>query len=537
MSRSLIVLSALCLAVVPALATDVSGDVDGVWTAANSPYTVLGHVTVPDGQSLTIEPGVQVLFTGHFKFNVFGTLLAGGTEADSIVLTRAYPTEASKWWGMRFDGANSASHMAYCVIEYGHATGDGYDPSGGGISAIFCSPAFDHCSIRNNEADYGGGGVYCDSGAPLFTDCVIAGNVGYHSGGVNSWRSDAVFTNCTISHNTGSSYGSNVRIGISNSLFRNCIVSFGIGGPGIEFDPVGPYGAIDHCDVFGNFEGNFVGDVPAGMGTLDNTNANGDACDEFFNIQLDPLFANSDEGDFHLTSESPCIDAGNPSSPPDPDGSVADIGAFYFQESEQPTFGFTGFVTLTDTRPTNRRFELTHVSGAITWIAFTGVCPGTTGQVVSHAQPEWSVMENGDGNNGDSIIFVTPEPLTEGSVGTFVLRYPGCTSDVTWCVGDSCGTIAGTGFLAGFVGRALFQNVPNPFNPTTQVSFDTDRAGYVRLTVFNALGQQVADLINGYMAPGRYQVEFDASRLPSGVYISRLNAPGFTATRKMLLLR
>jgi len=72
------------------------------------------------------------------------------------------------------------------------------------------------------------------------------------------------------------------------------------------------------------------------------TNANGDSCDAFYNIQLDPLFVDPLNGDYHLSwvnypipdaTMSPCIDAGDPNSPLDPDGTIADMGAYYFNQS------------------------------------------------------------------------------------------------------------------------------------------------------------------------------------------------------------
>ena len=71
----------------------VCGNISGVWDLAGSPYNVTCDVTVPAGQTLEIRPGVKVLFTGHYRFNVFGNLQAIGTEQDSIVFTRAFPTE------------------------------------------------------------------------------------------------------------------------------------------------------------------------------------------------------------------------------------------------------------------------------------------------------------------------------------------------------------------------------------------------------------------------------------------------------------
>ncbi|MDD5087180.1 MAG: T9SS type A sorting domain-containing protein [bacterium] len=310
--------------------TDVSGTVSGVWDIAGSPYRVLGDITVPTDHTLTITPGVQVLFTGHYKFNIYGTVIAEGTEQDSIVFTRAYPTEESKWWGLRIYEAGSNARFAYCVIEYGKATGDLYDRSGGGIMCLQSSPRFDHCTIRNNWAQHNGGGILCDSGTPRFNRCVITGNTGVYGGGVNCWHTSAVFTSCTISDNFGTAAGGALRIGESSASFENTIFAFSVGGPGMCFNDGSPYGEFHYCDFHGNSGGTFSGPTPAGLGVLNQTNVNGDPCDQFFNIFLDPLFADHAAADYHLTPLSACINAGNPASPHDPDGSIADIGAFHF---------------------------------------------------------------------------------------------------------------------------------------------------------------------------------------------------------------
>ena len=83
----------------------------------------------------------------------------------------------------------------------------------------------------------------------------------------------------------------------------------------------------------------------------------------------------------------------------------------------------------------------------------------------------------------------------------------------------------------------LFQNHPNPFNPRTEISFHLPESSYITLTVFNALGQNVFTLIDGRKEAGSYQVTWDATGFPSGVYFYRLAAEGFVETRKMLLMR
>ncbi|MCL4538602.1 MAG: T9SS type A sorting domain-containing protein, partial [Bacteroidetes bacterium] len=83
----------------------------------------------------------------------------------------------------------------------------------------------------------------------------------------------------------------------------------------------------------------------------------------------------------------------------------------------------------------------------------------------------------------------------------------------------------------------LKQNYPNPFNPATTIEYEVSSKQYVALKVYNVLGQKVALLVNGEQSPGYYKVNFDASRLPSGVYFYRLEAGSYSATKKMVLIR
>lgn len=83
----------------------------------------------------------------------------------------------------------------------------------------------------------------------------------------------------------------------------------------------------------------------------------------------------------------------------------------------------------------------------------------------------------------------------------------------------------------------LQQNYPNPFNPSTRISFSVETASLVSLKVYNALGKEVAVLINEEMEPGEYTADFDGSLLSSGVYFYQLTADKFSQTKKMILLR
>ncbi|MCX6640303.1 MAG: FG-GAP-like repeat-containing protein [bacterium] len=78
---------------------------------------------------------------------------------------------------------------------------------------------------------------------------------------------------------------------------------------------------------------------------------------------------------------------------------------------------------------------------------------------------------------------------------------------------------------------------PNPFNPTTNLSYDLPDAGTVYLAIFNTSGQKVVELANGYRTAGNYQVTWDAGSLPSGVYFARLNTGTQQVVQKLLLTK
>ncbi len=83
----------------------------------------------------------------------------------------------------------------------------------------------------------------------------------------------------------------------------------------------------------------------------------------------------------------------------------------------------------------------------------------------------------------------------------------------------------------------LSQNYPNPFNPNTSIRYNIPKDSKVKIEVYDALGRTVASLVNEYKSAGSYSVNFDASSLASGVYLYKISAGDFTATKKMNLLK
>ena len=84
---------------------------------------------------------------------------------------------------------------------------------------------------------------------------------------------------------------------------------------------------------------------------------------------------------------------------------------------------------------------------------------------------------------------------------------------------------------------SLEQNYPNPFNPVTSIQYVVGSQSYVTLKVFDVLGNEVATLVNEQKPAGTYEVEFDATNQPSGIYFYNLKAGSFVETKKMILIK
>ncbi|MBU1652817.1 right-handed parallel beta-helix repeat-containing protein, partial [bacterium] len=137
------------------------GPVSGIWTTVGSPYLIYGgDIEVQESHTLTISAGVEVLFAGRYHLIVGGRLFAEGVLGDSILFSRAYPTEDSKWFGIRFDYAYEGSCLSYCRIEYVYHDDPEVEMRRGAVWIDNCSPLISHCLFTHNDAgDLGRGGA------------------------------------------------------------------------------------------------------------------------------------------------------------------------------------------------------------------------------------------------------------------------------------------------------------------------------------------------------------------------------------------
>jgi len=167
---------------------------------------------------------------------------------------------------------------------------------------------------------------------------------------------------------------------------------------------------------------------------------------------------------------------------------------------------------------------------------------------ISGGEPCDCTTEGPDGLEDLNIKFDTQEIVAAlGSVNNgeeLVLTITGNQLDGTPIEGSDCVIIIGTleKELTNNLSLIpeeykLFDNYPNPFNPTTLIKYQVLDAGLVTLKVYDALGNEIAELVNETKEAGIYEIKFDASSLSSGVYIYQLRSNNFIDTKKMILMK
>jgi hypothetical protein len=81
----------------------------------------------------------------------------------------------------------------------------------------------------------------------------------------------------------------------------------------------------------------------------------------------------------------------------------------------------------------------------------------------------------------------------------------------------------------------LFQDYPNPFNSVTTIKYHLDRPAHVSLKIINTVGKEIITLADGFQEAGEHQIKWKPEGLPDGIYLSKLQANGFSETKKILL--
>jgi len=213
-------------------ATDIyTGSISGSWDLTGSPYNIFGNIDIPADQSLNIDPGVEIIFQGHYKFYVYGKLTAVGALNDSILFSAQDPDAG--WYGLHFSDTSSNgqddSILMHCVFEYGNAlTGSAENSRGGALSCFNSSNVnIAFCRFSNNQADYGGA-ISLNESDITIQNSLIDNNFASHDAGgmLIGGNSAPILDNITVSNNLcnydggGIFCSSNSSPIITNSIFQ-----------------------------------------------------------------------------------------------------------------------------------------------------------------------------------------------------------------------------------------------------------------------------------------------------------------------------
>ncbi len=356
--------------------TQVSGNQSGTWTLANSPYEVTGTITIPAGQTLSIEAGVWVNFQGYYQIIVEGKLLTNGTNTQPVNFV---PIDTSTGWGgVRIDTNNEISVFHYTGFYYGKTSATAAYPNnhGGAVLLKDANAEFYNCFFSNNEAigddDGMGGAVYCiNTGTATqtltkFINCTFEYNYAYGEGGAMKFTNDGntEISGCKFIYNTAGYGGgaimfySAVDVHLTNCLFaQNSSDNSGGGAikamnPTVSLfftnctfynniaDGAGEGGAValDYADA--TFTNSIIYNNQQTYGDEINIGMNASATINYCDVNmppsangsnnlanLDPLFVDTGHEDFHLQTNSPCIDAGIDVGLPY-NGAAPDLGCF-----------------------------------------------------------------------------------------------------------------------------------------------------------------------------------------------------------------
>ncbi|OGU84441.1 MAG: hypothetical protein A3K31_11025, partial [Ignavibacteria bacterium RIFOXYA12_FULL_35_25] len=162
--------------------------------------------------------------------------------------------------------------------------------------------------------------------------------------------------------------------------------------------------------------------------------------------------------------------------------------------------------------------------------------PSFNGFLYQYAFANATGLTQEDGSQGEARVRFIAQPTPRTFASPFTMP-----QDV-WTNGEKpeeSGPVTSVREIDGGLPKSfsLEQNYPNPFNPSTTLRFTLPDAGNVTLSIYNLLGEKVEEVLNQELASGSYEVNFDASKLSSGVYLYTIKAGNYTASKKMILMK
>jgi len=387
-------------------------------------------------------------------------------------------------------------------------SGNTAEGDGGGMYLYSSNPTLTNMIFSNNTAGSSGGGMYLKSSSnPTLTNMIFSNNTAENGGGMRLWESSPTLINVTFSNNTAENGGGMRLIDSSPTLinvtFSNNTAENGGGMRLIDSSPT-----LISSIIWDNSPESIS--IHSGTATITYSNIEGDTTwTGVGNINLDPLFCDAENGDLTLAENSPCINT-------EADGAYMgslDIGC-------EPTMGCK------DETACNYNADGTDSDGS---------CEYCSCQTCSE---HGTCVDTGSNYTCTCNSFYT---------GT------NCETDIDECAtaNGGCGEAAcvnNEGTAPTCTELSLFNGLipldfnihsiyPNPFNPTTIISFSIPVFGLTTITAYDITGRELETLTNTVLSGGNYSIDWNASSYPSGVYLIRMDSGDFTQTQKVVLVK
>ena len=430
-------------------------------------------------------------------------------------------------------GENLNATLINVTIEDNVAQPGWFVGVGGGVWANNSSTIYQGCTIKGNTANNNGGGInHWAGGWPELYDCTIQNNTATAEGGGVYIHTDAdglTMERCLVTGNSSGTWAGGITVGggwgDGSSTITNCTIVGNSGQDGALEVFGGATLVVQNSIIWENSPSN----VNDGQNNCFIYHSDvGGGFDGEGNIDTDPLF-NITSGDYTLSEDSPCIDAGTADL--DGDG-VEDITEY---NGLAPDMGAL----------------------EATMAALTGF---TLYPMDTYVTITWDPAEQ-DGMQYYLLERSTDEDFVENIVSNYVMSNVYEDNDleydteyfyrVSYFAGDwsELSDVISVTLEWLFIDAnqlpevyALHQNYPNPFNPVTNLSYDLPEDAMVNITIYDMMGQVVSTLVNSQQSAGFKTIQWNATNnngrtISAGLYVYTIQSEKFHQTKKMVLLK
>jgi parallel beta-helix repeat protein len=469
-------------------AIEVSGEQFGSWEAGNNPYEVVGEITVPAGETLIIEPGVQVVVNGDFKITALGNIIADGNADENIAFAAA---ERFSWGGIRLEDEAIASSFSFCNV-----TDAKY-----GINSVDSPVTISDCYFSNCEKAIHIFGL----GNPEPPEVIVQNNV---------------IENCD---QNGIYIVENSNAIIQNNELSNCALDESPRGAIMLSSQGGPCSPVIQNNYIHHnvWQGISAWDITGGQNILPYI-AENEICYNLTGIYLfyasgvvenNYIHHNFVEGD--PNSGAGIMVGGSSSNPIITKNEIT--GNFCAVFLNQDATANLGNLNNDSDEDDGENYFHDNVDGS----GFNWSIYNFSSQDVMAENNQWDSNDNteiaetifdGEDNSSYGIVDFEPILVVDNDSENVVLPID------------------------------AIQNYPNPFNPTTTIEFNLLHNSQVEIVVYNSKGQKIKNWPSQYREKGKQQVVWNGINnsgqpVASGVYFFKIQTPTTSQTDKMLLIK